>query len=223
VAKQETITVECPNCGEECRVKPAPAIKHDDEKTLKKLFEGTLNKFTCKACGIPFALTRPLVYKDWESVFIAYYVDLPDNADLQTFEQEIDVMATDVFQAENLPRPTVRLTVTLPDFIEKIILHRMGLDDRLIEFAKHQLFKNLGEDKLNPSEHRLLIDFSNKDEDKLAFIIYDRETNQPISALHVPKAEFDSLVKEFTENEQLLAELDTLFPSCYVSVERLFG
>jgi hypothetical protein len=85
------------------------------------------------------------------------------------------------------------------------------------------LFKNLGEDKLNPSEHRLLIDFSNKDEDKLAFIIYDRETNQPISALHVPKAEFDSLVKEFTENEQLLAELDTLFPSCYVSVERLFG
>ena len=65
MAKQETITVECPNCGEECRVKPAPAIKHDDEKTLKKLFEGTLNKFTCKACGIPFALTRPLVYKDW--------------------------------------------------------------------------------------------------------------------------------------------------------------
>ena len=132
-------------------------------------------------------------------------------------------MATEAAMKENLDRPTVRLTVSLPDFIEKISLRRMGLDDRLIEYAKHQLFSNLGEDRLNSSAHRLLVDFSNKDESKLAFIVYDRETNRPISSLHVPMEEFNNLVKEFSVNDQLMNELDTLFPSCYVSVDRLFG
>ena len=85
------------------------------------------------------------------------------------------------------------------------------------------LFSNLGEDRLNSSAHRLLVDFSNKDESKLAFIVYDRETNRPMSSLHVPMEEFNNLVKEFSVNDQLMNELDTLFPSCYVSVDRLFG
>ena len=110
-------------------------------------------------------------------------------------------MATEAAMRENLDRPTVRLTVSLPDFIEKISLRRLGLDDRLIEYAKHQLFSNLGDERLNSSAHRLLVDFSNKDADKLAFIVYDRETNRPISSLHVPMEEFNNLVKEFSVND----------------------
>ena len=216
-------TVACPHCGHRMSTQVTTVIRHDDTKALDALFKGTLNRVRCPKCTHDFLVDTTLIYRDDENPFIVYYVDIPEDADLHTYEREFDVMATEAAMKENLDRPTVRLTVSLPDFIEKISLRRMGLDDRLIEYAKHQLFSNLGEDRLNSSAHRLLVDFSNKDESKLAFIVYDRETNRPISSLHVPKEEFNNLVKEFSVNDQLMNELDTLFPSCYVSVDRLFG
>ena len=216
-------TVACPHCGHRISTQVTTVIRHDDTKALDALFKGTLNRVRCPKCTHDFLVDTTLIYRDDENPFSVYYVDIPEDADLHTYEREIDVMATEAAMKENLDRPTVRLTVSLPDFIEKISLRRMGLDDRLIEYAKHQLFSNLGEDRLNSSAHRLLVDFSNKDESKLAFIVYDRETNRPISSLHVPMEEFNNLVKEFSVNDQLMNELDTLFPSCYVSVDRLFG
>ena len=216
-------TVVCPHCGYKTTTRVTTVIRHDDVQALDALFKGALNRVHCPKCKQDFLVNKTLIYRDDENPFIVYYIDLPDDADLHTYEREIDVMASEAAMNENLDRPTVRLTVTLPDFIEKISLRRIGLDDRLIEYAKHQLFSNLGEDRLNSSAHRLLVDFSNKDQSKLAFIIYDRETNRPISSLHVPMEEFDNLVKEFATNDQLMNELDTLFPSCYVSVDRLFG
>jgi DNA-directed RNA polymerase subunit RPC12/RpoP len=216
-------TVVCPHCGHRISTQVTTVIRHDDVKALDALFKGTLNRVHCPKCNHDFLVDTTLIYRDDENPFIVYYVDIPEDADLHTYEREIDVMATEAAMKENLDRPTVRLTVSLPDFIEKISLRRMGLDDRLIEYAKHQLFSNLGEDRLSSSAHRLLVDFSNKDESKLAFIVYDRETNRPISSLHVPMEEFNHLVKEFSVNDQLMNELDTLFPSCYVSVDRLFG
>ena len=216
-------TVICPCCGHSMAKEITTVIRHDDHKTLESLFRGTLNRVHCNKCKQDFNIPQTLTYRDDENPFIVYYIDIPDDADIHTYEREIDVMASDVAMKENLERPTVRLTVTLPDFIEKISLRRLGLDDRLVEYAKHMLFSNLGKDRLNSSMHRLLVDFSNKDQDKLAFIVYDRETNSPVSSLHVPMEEFTNLVREFSNNDQLMNELDTLFPSCYVSVDRLFG
>ena len=216
-------TVVCPHCGHKSSAYVTSVIRHDDDKALEALFKGTLNRVHCPECHNDFLVNKTLIYRDDEHPFIAYYIDLPDDADIHTYEREIDVMATEAAMNENLERPTVRLTATLPDFIEKISLRRLGMDDRLIEYAKHQLFSNIDHEKLNNSAHRLLVDFSNKDTSKLAFIIYDRETNRPIASLHIPMEEFDHLVSEFSENEQLMNELDTLFPSCYVSVDRLFG
>ena len=191
-------TVVCPHCGHRMSTQVTTVIRHDDAKALEALFKGTLNRVRCAKCGHDFLVDTTLIYRDDENPFIVYYID--------------DVRFT--YDAG---------TVTFPDFIEKISLRRLGLDDRLIEYAKHQLFSNLGDERLNSSAHRLLVDFSNKDADKLAFIVYDRETNRPISSLHVPMEEFNNLVKEFSVNDQLMNELDTLFPSCYVSVDRLFG
>ncbi|MBR4372033.1 MAG: CpXC domain-containing protein [Victivallales bacterium] len=219
--KKEMVT--CPHCGHRISTQVTTVIRHDDVKALDALYKGTLNRVRCPKCGHDFLVDTTLIYRDDENPFIVYYVDIPEDADLHTYEREIDVMATEAAMKENLDRPTVRLTVSLPDFIEKISLRRLGLDDRLIEYAKHQLFSNLGEERLSSSAHRLLVDFSNKDANKLAFIVYDRETNRPISSLHVPMEEFNNLVKEFSVNDQLMNELDTLFPSCYVSVDRLFG
>ena len=212
--------VKCPHCGKTVAVKTVSSLRPGDEH-LAALMAGTLNRATCPGCKVEFLVETPLVYLDGQTSFIVYLLEPPEDGNTEAQEREVDCMATEVFSRENLERPLVRLTFTYPDFIEKIKLHALGYDDRLIEYAKYQLFKNIGEDQLSKFQHKLLLDFSNRDEDKLVFLVYDRETNKPLSAVHVPMADFRTLEQEFAENQAMLDELDAVFPTCHVSVDRL--
>jgi hypothetical protein len=191
------------------------------DKHLMALMTGALNRATCPDCKAEFLVETPLVYLDGQTSFIVYLLEPPEDGNTEALEREVDCMATEVFSRENLERPQVRLTFTYPDFIEKIKLHTLGYDDRLIEYAKYQLFRNISEEQLSKFQHKLLLDFSNRDEDKLVFLVYDRETNRPLSAVHVPMEDFRSLEQEFAENLEMLKELDAIFPTCHVSADRL--
>ena len=213
--------VTCPKCGRKLQTEVTTVIRENDETAWKALLSKTLNTCTCPDCGTKFMVERPLIYRDIAHPFIVYYVDAPDDGN-RDLEQQIDAMAEEISAQEGIDKPVVRLTLTIWDFIEKIFIWRMGYDDRLIEFAKQQLFRNTDLDKLSRTQHRLLLDFSNEDSDKLVFIVFDRETNAPVGRMHVPLEEFHKLTDEFQGNEQLMHELEILFPTCLVSVERLF-
>jgi len=191
------------------------------DKHLAALMTGTLNRATCSDCKVEFLVETPLVYLDGQTSFIVYLLEPPEDGNTEALEREVDCMATEVFSRENLERPLVRLTFTYPDFIEKIKLRTLGYDDRLIEYAKYQLFQNISEERLSKFQHKLLLDFSNRDEDKLVFLVYDRETNKPLSVVHVPMEDFRTLEQEFAENLAMLQELDAIFPTCHVSADRL--
>lgn len=214
--------VTCPKCGQKMQAEVISVIREEDEATWKLLVAGKLNVCQCPGCHTSFMVERPLIYRDTNRPFIVYYVDTPPDMDQHDLEVQIDDMAAKTAEQEGIDKPVVRLTVTLWDFIEKIFIWRQGYDDRLIEYAKQQLYRNTDLDQMSRQQHRLLLDFSNEDPEKLAFIIFDRETNQPAGGIHVPLEEFRKLTDEFNANPQLLHELDLLFPTCYVSVERLF-
>lgn len=214
--------VTCPKCGRKLAADVITTIHEDDEKTWQALLAKQLNTCYCPDCQERFLVERPLVYRDSVNPFIVYYMDTPPDTDQHELEKQIDDMANDIAEQEGIQTPVVRLTTTIWDFIEKIFIWRRGFDDRLIEFAKQQLFRNTDLDKMSRLQHRLLLDFSNEDPQKLAFIIFDRETNAPVGGLHVPMEEFNKLTEEFQNSPQLIHELEILFPTCYVSVERLF-
>jgi len=132
-------------------------------------------------------------------------------------------MATEAAVLLKLPRPTVRLVFAREDFLEKIALQRQGLDDRLVEYAKFQLFQNTGGAALLPERHRLLYDFSRSDEEKMQFAVFDRQTHQVSAALHLPQEDYHKMALEFAANEHLQRELERLFPDCLVSVDRLYS
>ena len=219
-ATQEQVT--CPSCGAKLTAEVVTTIRENNEAAWQALVQRRLNVCHCPHCDQDFMVERPLVYRDETQPFILYYIDTTPETDQNALERQIDDMATEIAEAEGVEKPIVRLTVTLWDFIEKIFIWRNGYDDRLIEFAKQQLFRNTDLDKMSRLQHRLLLDFSNEDPNVLAFIIFDRETNQPVGGIHVPLEEFHKLTDEFYGNPQLLHELELLFPTCYVSVERLF-
>jgi len=134
--------VKCPCCGKTITVEVVSSLRPGD-KHLAALMTGTLNRATCSDCKVEFLVETPLVYLDGQTSFIVYLLEPPEDGNTEALEREVDCMATEVFSRENLERPLVRLTFTYPDFIEKIKLRTLGYDDRLIEYAKYQLFQNI--------------------------------------------------------------------------------
>lgn len=214
-------TVICPKCQAEVSVDVTTTISSTDTAALTALAKGELNTCDCPQCHAHFCVSKPLIYRDAERPFLAFCDDVSEG-DLQAMEEQVDTLASAMAEQNGIEKPVVRLTTNPVDFIEKINLWRLGFDDRLIEFAKQQLYRNTDLEKMNRLQHRLLVDFSNEDESKLAFLIYDRETNAPCGGIHVPREEYDKLLDEFNSDPRLLDELERLFPSSYVSVERLF-
>ncbi len=218
--KNGTIKVKCPKCGKELTATLVSTILPDDGN-LRKLLDGSLNKVKCDSCGVDFVVENSLTYRDKEHSFIVFCVPPPEDGNTEPIEHEVDIMATDAAIKEGVARPTVRLTFTRPDFIEKIMLHKAGYDDRLIECAKLQLFRSLDELQLSRSRHRLLFDFSKTDEQSLMFLVYDKDELKAVNAVQVPMDDYRCLEMEFQNSRDLRKELEAAFPGCYVSADRL--
>ena len=107
------------------------------------------------------------------------------------------------------------------EFIEKIMLVNAGFDDRLMEYAKFQLFQNCP-GQLDHEKHRLLFDFSNKEDNLIKFVVFDKENGKHIAGLHIERKDYEAMDNEFKNTPTLQKELDALFPNCNVTVDRVF-
>lgn len=217
------MSIQCPKCG--CfldnALKPINVLT-PESPFLPKLFDGTLNKVVCPKCKLILTLDGGhLVFRDVEKQFILYLMPEPEDGNTEALENEVDAMMTEEAVSQGISRPKVRLTYSRPDFIEKISIHKLGFDDRLIEYAKLQLFRNMDELQLSRHTHRLLLDYSRTDEEHILFLVYDRERQKPINAIQVEMRDFMSLEEELMQSEDLQRELDAAFPGCYVSADRL--
>ena len=212
----------CPHCSEHFEFEPVTVLTAESEH-LPELLHGTLNCVACPKCQAMLNVPVQLIYRDHQRPFMVVQTAHPLPPEEETMlALQFDESATEAAQAEGLQRPTVRLVFTRPDFIEKIALHQQGLDDRLVEYAKFQLF-NGGAEGISPQRHRLLFDFTQKDAGLLTFIIYDRKTGRPIRVLQVPMEEFQHLSQEIQDNSDLRTELDRCFPGCRVDIDMLLN
>lgn len=218
--KKDKNTVACPRCGNTVAANVVNSLGPDD-KNLKKLFDGSLNRVKCPSCGAEFIIETSLTYRDNARPFIVFCLQEPEDGNTEQIENDVDAMATDAAMKENIARPVVRLTFSRADFIEKIMLHNCGYDDRLVEFAKLQLFRSLDELQLSRSRHRLLFDYSKTDEESLMFLVYDIDEHKAVNAVQVPMEDYRGLERELEQNKNLQTELEAAFPGCYVSADRL--
>ena len=210
----------CPHCKKHFDFEPVTILTPDSEH-LAELFRGSLNSVACPQCQAMLNVPVQLIYRDHQRPFMAVQPPHPLPPEEEAaMALRLDESATEAALDEGLERPTVRLVFTRPDFIEKIALHRQGLDDRIVEYAKFQLF-NGGAEGINPQRHRLLFDFTQQAEDRIVFLIYDRKTGRPVRILQVPMAEFQNLVKEFQTNSEARQELEHCFPGCRVDIDML--
>jgi len=213
--------IECPHCLSVQQVCPITVLRPDD-KALGDLMAGKLNLVQCAECDSSFPLNVPILFRDDDSSFLIYLLPLEDNTEWETAEKQVARIAHTVFGQDSSSAPTCRLVLMHRDFIEKIAIHQRGLDDRIIEYVKFQLYKNpnfAGE--LDPVRHRLLFDFSPAADDTVSFIVFDRESSDATAGTHLAMEDYLEVEKTFFGNIKLKAEFEALFPGHYVSVDRL--
>ncbi|MBT3375629.1 MAG: hypothetical protein HN742_11935 [Lentisphaerae bacterium] len=216
----EIAPVTCPQCSEQ-QVVETTTVLRPGETAVQELFEGELNCVTCEACETRFFLDIPLLYRDDEVRWLIHFMPLEDATQWEKAEKQMESLSESIFDSgDAIDLPDCRLTLTRRTFIEKISLLQHRLDDRLVEYIKYQLYR-APDSEIDPIRNELLYDFSSKDSNRLAFIIFDRESGQAAAATHIDFDLYQELAAESAEDEGLGDALDELFPGYYVNVDRL--
>ena len=215
------IAIACPQCGKEFEAE-AVSVLTPGSPHLRDLLSGTLNCTACPQSGSRLNIPCRLIFRDAENPYMLIQERRPSTREgLQKLVQNVEAAATQAAMSQGLERPELRMVFSRPEFIEKISIHKLGFDDRLIEYAKLQLFRNMDELQLSRLKHRLLLDYSRTNDEHLLFLVYDRETQKPINAIQVEMSDYLSLEEELMKSEDLQRELDAAFPGCHVSADRL--
>lgn len=182
---------------------------------------GALNRVQCPECESTFILDVPVLYRDDDDRFLVYLMPLDNRANWAAAENRMREITERLFDDPSIT-PTCRLVFNRGDLIEKIALHERGLDDRVVEYVKYQLYRNpYWDEPIDPVRHRLLFDFSSAEKENLSFLIFDRESGEAIAGTHLPMEDYAEVQKTFLGNFKLQGEFSRLFPGYYVNVDRL--
>jgi hypothetical protein len=217
-------TICCPKCEAPQAVAPVTVLR-PRSAALRQLLKGALNRVTCEACGTAFVLDVPVLYRDDAGRFLVYFLTVENAGQREQMERQMRQVTERVFGKEQgVTPPTCRLVTDRSALIEKIVLHDRGLDDRVVEYVKYQMFNNRnGEHRLDPVRDRLLYDFSAPEtaEEMLAFIVFDRESGRPRAGAHIPLEVCREVLETFSTSFEMRDELQALFPGYEVNADRL--
>lgn len=212
------ITVPCPNCGAHQTLTATTTVRPGEE-ALEELFRGNLNKAECADCATEFLIQTPILFRDDERRFLVYCLPVDNKHADEQIEEQMETLTDEVFsEFESDEIPDCRLTLNRRHFIEKIAVHLNGLDDRLIEYIKYQLYQR---GDIDPVRSELLYNFSNQDESVIPFILFDRETGKASAGANIPRDVYDELAETFASDEGMVEEIEKLFPSYNVTVDKL--
>ncbi len=220
----ESGTVDCPRCGTPVTATPV-MILQPNSAGLRALFEGTLNRVSCPACGTAFVIDVPVIYRDDAKRFLIYFTRVEDTELREEMGRQFQEVTEKIFGEETgLPLPACRLVTDYSALMEKIAIHERGLDDRVIEYIKYQMFRNPNmKDRLDPLRDRLLYDFSRRGEEEeiVAFIVVDSKTGQPRAGAHLPIEVYRETARLFATSFDMRDALAELFPGHEVDVRSL--
>jgi len=121
--EREIINAKCPACQAEVEIELAYVV-YPESPELDHLMTGTLNLARCEECQTDFLVETPLLYKDDEDRFLAYYMPVDDTDGQSKAVEELKKLTDVVFANEDSElKPTCRLTFARRRFIEKIMIH----------------------------------------------------------------------------------------------------
>lgn len=218
-ASDQKLTLQCPKCQGAFPFAPKTVLRPATAE-LTALLQGKLNRVHCPHCQHQYLHSEALLFRDDAQRYLVYYLPKQFFSELSEALEKLEVLYEGIFgELPPADQPRCRLTIARNQFIEKIVIHQHGLDDRLVEYVKYQLFQR--SPGLSAEKHDVLYDFQGTTPELIQFIVFDRSTGQPDYALSFKRETYDELRAYFLESPEMEAELNQLFPQRFVHVEEL--
>ncbi|MDF7807656.1 CpXC domain-containing protein [Pontiellaceae bacterium B12219] len=215
-----TVNISCPSCGTSQDVRLYDAINVNTDPELKvALMQNQLNRVECIDCGLSFRVDKPVLYNDPALKTLIHWVPENDAAGreeiLEEFEQSLEKM--NAMMPEDQEAPAVCLVLSRVELVELIFMLEAGLNQRVVEYVKYSIYTRNSE-KVNPKQHRLLLNVQDSTEEEFCFVVQNAATNELGELLRYGRAAYDSMSELFVENPD---EFMDMFPGPCISARNL--
>ena len=160
-------------CGELISVEFPKEIHFEkDDEVFQTILEGEIFRLECSHCGS--------VYKIEEQ---ALFISKASNFSLQFYPEEMRAQV--VTGAVTFPQGVNRVVVGYHELVEKLLLWRDGLDDRVIEYLKYDFYRT--------APRKAALFFSGCTETKLEFWIHGLEENK-VGKTGLGRSDYDEIL-----------------------------
>lgn len=187
-------TVRCPKCQRDSQVELHTSINVTLEPALEQQFlEGQLNRLECP-CGASVPLGADLLFHDMHEGLLVQWAASHPPVQMQPRLRELDLGS---FRSSTTGGPsTTRLVGSRNDLIEKVLILRLGLDDRVLELLKVMAAASARLAWMN--EAPLFLAGSSADE--LAFEVWGQDGRRSFG---VPREAYDGLFQTLSTHDLL--------------------
>jgi len=217
MSQKNTYTIKCPECSHEQDVCLYESVNIGTDPELRTdLLANTLNNVQCPSCDFEFRVDKTLLYSDPGRGFMVYCVP-ESEGDPETVTELIQRAVFEATTAlpDGMLGPTVHLTLTQTEMLEKIFILEAGLDPRIIEYIKYTIYTRNIED-LPLETKNLLFDAEDSTDEHLFFVVQDLENSKLETVLQYTRSGYTALSEMFDQDEET-ADLLELFPGPYIS------
>ena len=212
--------ITCPFCGTHQEIRLVEVLNAQSDPSLKEdLMRNKLNRVTCTDCGNNFRVDLPLLYTDSKLDIMIHWVPENDSASREQILEEFDEVIEHINSDSSLKgsTPNVRLVTTRVELVELIYLMEAGMNQRIVEYIKYNIFTR-NQEKIDPKIHRLLLNVEDSTVDELFFVTQNVEDQKLGQVLRYGRSAYDSLVDLFSEDSE---EFMDMFPGPCISARDL--
>ncbi len=194
-------------------------VKQDPE-LRDALMANKINEVTCTGCEFSFRVDKTLLYSDPDHRLLVYLYPAAPGQYREGEDQFGEFMRNMLkMMPDDVQPPDVHLAFNRIEMVEIIFMVDAGLDPRLIEYIKYQIYSR-NSVKIDPRQKILLFNAEDSDEDNLCFVVQDEESRRFESVIHYPRETYRG-IEEMFGTEEGAVELLELFPGPYVSARAL--
>jgi len=197
------------------------AINLADDPALKEtLLANQINVLECPSCGFSFRIDKNLLYHDPEKHLMIYLFDCSWE-DYEAAQNEFLETIKGISQAlpADVTPPQVHLVINRNELVERIFLHEAGLNERIIEYIKYQIYTRSPEAG-DPESKTLLFNAQDSSGEELCFVIQNAETGKLEGMLNYKREAYDAFTEMFEKDDEV-GNIFELFPGPYISARTL--
>ena len=217
MSQKNTYPIVCPKCQHQDRVELYDAINLAEDAELRdELLTNKLNAITCTSCGFAFRIDKNLLYHDPENHLMIYLFDCPTD-EYESAQTEFIETTSGISQAlpADVTPPQVHFVINRSQLIERIFLHEAGLNERIIEYIKLQIYTRSSE-AADPENKILLFNAEDSTGDDLCFVIQDEESGKLEGMLTYKREAYDAFTEMFEKDDEV-GNIFELFPGPYIN------